>query len=79
MTDWSIQRGNIFYDWFEGSVSCLGDSGVMENVETFMSMNGLRSSCLARGTRVLEVRKCIFMSGTYGCILLLFNTLFFSL
>ena len=46
------------------AVSYVRYSGVTEDGETFMSVNGLRSSCLARGTRVLEVRKCIFMSGT---------------
>ena len=46
------------------SVSYLGYSGVAEDGETFMSVNGLRSSFLARGMRVLEIRKCIFMSGT---------------
>ena len=45
------------------AISCLGYSGVTEDREIFMSMNGLQSSCLARGTRVLEVRKCLFMSG----------------
>ena len=64
MTEWSIQGGDVFHGWFEGSVSYLGCSGVTEDGETFMSTNGLRSSCLARGMHVLEVRKCIFMSGT---------------
>ena len=48
----------------EDFFSYLGCSGATEDGETFMSMNGLRSSCLARSTRVFEVRKCIFMSGT---------------
>ena len=30
-----------------------------------MSMNGTRSSCLARGTHVLQARGCIFMSWTH--------------
>ena len=63
MTEWSIQRADFFHGWFEGGISYLGYSGVTEDGETFMGMDGLRSSYLARGARVLEVRKCIFMSG----------------
>ena len=50
-------------------VSYLRSSGVTEDEEIFMGTNGLRSNCLARGTHVLQVRRCIFMSGMYGCIL----------
>ena len=64
MNEWSIQRADIFHDWFEGSDSYLGYSGVTEDGEIFMSMDGLSSSCLSRVTRVLEVRKHMFMSGT---------------
>ena len=63
VTEWSIQREDVFYGWFEGSVSHLGCSGVTEDGGIFMTTNGLRSNCLERGTHVLQVRRHIFMSG----------------
>ena len=62
VTEWSIQRDDLFNGWFEESVSYLGYSGITEDGETFMSTNGLRSSCLSRGTHVLQARGHIFMS-----------------
>ena len=43
-------------------VSYLGCSGVTEDGEAFMSMNGLQISFLARVTHVFQVRGRIFMS-----------------
>ena len=54
-------RIDLELSW-EDVVSYLGYSGVMEDGEAFMSMNGLWSSCLARGTHVLQIRGYIFMS-----------------
>ena len=67
----------VFYSWLfmksfnfhreinlehDHTVSCLGCSGVTEDGETFMGTNGLRSSCVARDTHVLQVRRCVFVS-----------------
>ena len=48
---------------FSLCISYLKYSGITEDRETFMGTNGLRSNFLARGTHVLQVRICIFMSG----------------
>ena len=79
MTEWSIQRKDVLHGWFEGSVSCLGYSGVTEDGEIFMSMYGLRSSCLARARVCLKFVSASLCLGRRGASCYSFYALFFSL
>ena len=64
VTQWSIQRENVFHGWFEGIFLYLGHSAVTEDGETVTSTKGSQSSYLGRGMHVLQVRRCVFMSWT---------------